>query len=110
MADVARAASVSQGTLYNYVESKEALFYLILDRGFSDAPPPARSELPIRTPPMDAIVRRLSERMACEFRLPTLDRAIAARTVADARAELEAVLREYYEVMARTRRGADLIE
>src|SRR5437016_13607302 len=78
MADVARAASVSQGTLYNYVESKEALFYLILDRGFSDAPPPARSELPIRTPPMDAIVRRLGERMASEFRLPTLDRAIAA--------------------------------
>lgn len=110
MADVARAASVSQGTLYNYVESKEALFYLILDRGFSNAPPPAHQELPIRTPPMEAIVRRLRERMASEFRLPALDRAIAARTVTDPRAELEAVIREYYEVMARTRRAADLIE
>jgi AcrR family transcriptional regulator len=43
MADVARAAGVSQGTLYNYVESKEALFYLILDRGFNRKPNRARS-------------------------------------------------------------------
>jgi len=110
MADVAHAAAVSQGTLYNYVESKEALFYLILDRGFSDTPMPAPPQLPIRTQPMEAIVRRLSERMTSEFRLPTLDRALAQRKVADPSAELEAVVREYYEVIARLRRAIDLIE
>jgi AcrR family transcriptional regulator len=110
MADVARAAAVSQGTLYNYVESKEALFYLILERGFGSAPPPDSGQLPIRTQPMDAIVRRISERMASDFRLPTLERAIAARQVVDARAELEAVIREYYQVVAQVRRAFDLIE
>jgi AcrR family transcriptional regulator len=110
MADVAHAAGVSQGTLYNYVESKEALFYLILDRGFSKAPMSAPPELPIRTQPMEAIVRRLSERMTSEFHLPTLDRALAQRKVADPRGELEAVVREYYEVIARLRRAIDLIE
>jgi AcrR family transcriptional regulator len=110
MSDVARAASVSQGTLYNYVESKEALFYLILDRGFSDAPLAAPRELPIRTPPLEATVRRLKERLESEFRLPILDRAIAGRAVTNPRAELEAVVREHYAMMARTRRAADLVE
>ena len=50
MSDVARAAGVSQGSLYNYVESKDALFYLIIDRGFTGAPLPATAEFPIRTP------------------------------------------------------------
>src|ERR1700682_4298726 len=66
MADVARAASVSQGTLYNYVESKEALFALILDREFSNAPLPTPKELPIPPPPLEATVKRLRERMASE--------------------------------------------
>ncbi|HVN29140.1 MAG TPA: helix-turn-helix domain-containing protein, partial [Candidatus Binataceae bacterium] len=111
MSDVARAAGVSQGTLYNYVESKEALFYLILDRSFrEDALLPARNQLPIRTPAMDAIVSRFAEQMAAEFRLPVLQRALSERRVVDARTELEAVVREYYEAMARTRRALDLIE
>jgi len=48
--------------------------------------------------------------MASDFRLPTLERAIAARQVVDARAELEAVIREYYQVVAQVRRAFDLIE
>src|SRR6202035_4195065 len=110
MADVARAASVSQGTLYNYVESKEALFYLILDRGFSDEPLPPQQDLPVQTRPMEAIVQRVAERMAAGFRLPLLNRAIAAPRVTDARAELEAVIREYYGATAKMRRVIDLIE
>jgi len=38
MADVAREMGVAHGSLYNYVESKEALFYLLVDRG---ADPPS---------------------------------------------------------------------
>lgn len=33
MSDVAKELEVSQGTLYNYVESKEALFCLLVERG-----------------------------------------------------------------------------
>ena len=35
MDDVAQIARVSKNTVYDYFESKEALFYLIIDRGFS---------------------------------------------------------------------------
>ena len=38
MADVAREMGVSAGALYGYVESKEALFHLLIDRAFTGAP------------------------------------------------------------------------
>ena len=37
MSDVAREMGVAHGSLYNYVESKEALFYLLVDRGANPA-------------------------------------------------------------------------
>jgi AcrR family transcriptional regulator len=33
MAEVAREMGVSPGNVYNYVEGKDALFYLVLRRG-----------------------------------------------------------------------------
>jgi len=110
MSDVARAADVSQGTLYNYVESKEALFFLIIDRGLSDAPLPTEDELPIRTQTPEATVARMRERMSAVLRFPVLDCALATPAPADPRAELEAIIRELYVLMAETRRAADLIE
>lgn len=110
MADVARAAGVSQGTLYNYVESKEALFFLIIDRGLGDTPLPSEDELPIRTPTRKATIARVREGMNAVLQFPTLDRALASRAAADPRIELEAIIRELYAVMADTRRAADLIE
>src|SRR5437660_764168 len=75
MSDVAQAAGVSQGTLYNYVESKEALFFLLIDRGLGGARLPDSSELPIRTPTQEAIVARMRERLRISMRLPELQRA-----------------------------------
>ena len=43
MADVAREMGVSAGALYGYVESKEALFHLLIDRAFTGAPAAAPS-------------------------------------------------------------------
>lgn len=110
MDDVARIARVSKGTVYNYFESKEALFYLILDRGFGGGPMPSLDELPIRTPPLNKTVARLRQRVEAGARLPTLDRALARRTVEDPQSELEAIIREFYAMTAKTRRAADLIE
>jgi AcrR family transcriptional regulator len=110
MADVARAAGVSQGTLYNYVESKEALFYLIIDRGFTRAESPSASELPIRTPPPGQTIARLRTRINAELRLSELERALTQTSVADSRTELEAIIHQYYAAVARIRRGLDLIE
>src|SRR6266498_4434395 len=46
MANVAREMGVSPGNLYNYVEGKDALFYLVLRRGFGGRPGERRPELP----------------------------------------------------------------
>src|SRR6185436_19060440 len=90
MSDVAAEAGVSQGTLYNYVESKEALFRLLLDRGIgTPAPPP--SALPLRSPPASALARRMDEAIEASFALPRLDAALARRRVNDAAAELTEV-------------------
>src|SRR5262245_44598035 len=60
MSDVAAAAGVSQGTLYNYVESKEALFRLLLDRGTGRelAEP---EQFPIASPSADDLAARMGE-------------------------------------------------
>ncbi|MBV8135042.1 MAG: TetR/AcrR family transcriptional regulator [Deltaproteobacteria bacterium] len=110
MSDVARAAGVSQGSLYNYVESKEALFYLIIDRGFTDAPLPAGLKLPVETPSLADTLARLRVRIISAFALPELERAFTRSSVADPRAELETIVRQYYAGVERVGRGLDLVE
>src|SRR4051812_21834682 len=50
IADIATELGVSVGNVYNYVESKEALFHRCLAVASPVATPPA-PELPLRTPP-----------------------------------------------------------
>src|SRR5579872_6244732 len=110
MSDIAREMGVSQGTLYNYVESKEALFLLACEQGFSESPlrAPARPPVPSRSFP--AMVQKIRERMFSSGRLEKLDAAILAKKPTDARAELTDVLREFYSMTERYRYGFDLIE
>lgn len=109
MSDVAEEAGVSQGTLYNYVESKEALFRLLLDRGLG-APAPTQAALPLRSPAMGALARRMDEAIEATFALPRLEEALARRRVADAAAELTGVLDELFERTLATREAADVLE
>ena len=110
MADVAREMQVSPGTLYNYVESKEALFHLVIDRAFLEEPREPPSSFPILTPPPGATLQRLRERLARGAALPKLDAALTRQRVTDARAELEGVVRELYSLIARNRHASALIE
>lgn len=110
MADVAREMGVSAGTLYHYVAGKEALFHLVLDRAFAtdgNAPPPA---LPIPTPAPGATLARLRERLAADSALPALQAATRRARVTDARAELETVVREVYEMIERAWPGIVVLE
>jgi AcrR family transcriptional regulator len=109
MSDIAAEAGVSQGTLYNYVESKEALFRLLLDRGLG-APPPEPRALPLPSPPPEALAQRMDQAIAHNFGLPKLDAALARRRVTDARAELAGVIDELFERTAATRQAADVLE
>src|SRR5215471_14480646 len=97
MADVATALGVAKGTLYLYVESKEALFDLVARFADADQPFAQWPPLPVRTPKPGATVKYVRERLAQSGVPPTLARALGQKRTGDIRAELEAIARELYE-------------
>ena len=110
MADVAKALGVAKGTLYLYVESKDALFDLVA-RCADDAHPFEKlPALPIRTPKPAATVKYIRERLAKQQVPAALTAALATKRVADPRAELEGIVRELYDALARNRRGIKLLD
>jgi AcrR family transcriptional regulator len=110
MDDIALEMGVSKGTLYNYVESKEALFFLIFDRGFGERSIGPLKKLPISAPPIAATLKRVRERILSASQLHKLEAALAHDTVADPRAELEEIIRELYAVLDKTRIAHQMIE
>jgi AcrR family transcriptional regulator len=109
MSDVAREAGVAPGTLYSYVESKEALFALVLARANDPTEPPP-TELPVKAPTNDQLLAAMGERFRWAEQLPALHAAIERKRVTDARAELEGVIGELWDLLERTRRLADVLE
>jgi AcrR family transcriptional regulator len=110
MEDVARAMGVAKGTLYLYVESKEALLDAVLRHADEPRPIPAPAELPLATPRSEDTLAAVERRLAQEGVLPVLSAALARARVTDARAELEAVLAELYDALARHRTGIKLLD
>ncbi|MEE8311208.1 MAG: helix-turn-helix domain-containing protein [Candidatus Binatia bacterium] len=111
MDDVARELGVAKGTLYLYVESKEALFDLVARAADRQVPLPIPDQLPVPTPAAGATIRFAQERLAAVGPMPELEAALAARgRVVDVRAELEEVVRELYRTLARNRTGIKLLD
>ena len=110
MAEVADEMGVAKGTLYVYVESKEALFHLCLLH--ADDPNRVRipPELPVPTPPEGEIVRLIRRGVRRRGGSPVLTEALELPRARDPRGELEAVLHELYEGTERHCRGIKLIE
>lgn len=110
MSDVAEETGVSHGTLYNYVESKEALFYLLVDWGMRDEPLELPDELPVEAPDPQTLLDRLEEEIGEGFQLTKLDEALRRDSVSDPGSELKGILEELYDRTAETREPADVIE
>lgn len=110
MADIAQEMGVAPGSLYNWVESKDALFQWIVERGADDGIIETPERLPIRMPSPAVARRRLRQQLGAAFRMPALEAALAAKRPADARAELEGVLREVYAQVERARRPMVVVE
>lgn len=110
MADVAAALGVAKGTVYLYVESKEALFDLVAR--YADAPKPfaTRPELPVRTPKPGATAKYVRELLARSQVPRALASAVSRDRPIDVRGELEAIVRELYDTVARHRRGIKLLD
>jgi AcrR family transcriptional regulator len=109
IADIADALGVAKGTVYLYVESKAALFDLVLRAADAPRPLAAPPALPIRTPPPGATLRYIRTRLAAaKPTAPIL--AAAQRRVADIATELDRLLRELYASMAAHRTGITLLD
>jgi AcrR family transcriptional regulator len=110
MAEVAREMGVSPGNLYNYVEGKDALFYLVLRRGFGERPGEEPPELPVTGASVEVTSNWVSRRLDFVSDFPELEAAFARTHPSDPRAEAEAVVGELYDVLIRVRLGVDMIE
>ena len=110
MADVAAALGVAKGTLYLYVESKEALFDLVARYADAEQPFAEWPALPVPTPKPGATVKYVRERLAGSGVPPALAKALTQKRGADTRAEFEAIARELYETISRNRRGIKLLD
>lgn len=104
--DVAKAMGVAKGTLYLYVESKEALFDLALRHADRDRPEPP---LPVPTPAAGATIAYVRERLAESARFDALREAEGRATPRDMDTELLAVVDEVYAALADNRTAIKLI-
>jgi AcrR family transcriptional regulator len=109
MADVAREADVSVGTLYNYVEGKEALLLLSAERPFGDIA--ADRPLPVPTPNRAELVARLEKMLDEHVRVGALERALDAPARANVLVgQMGEIVGELFDLLAATRVGADAME
>jgi len=110
MADVAARMGVAKGTVYLYVESKEALFDAVLRHADHTEPLVLPDVLPVPTPGPGATLEMVRKRVAENGGLPALSAALGRQRVTGLRAELEAIVRELYELLSRHRVGIELLD
>ena len=106
MSDVAKEMGVAPGTLYLYVESKEALFDLVVRHGLeANADKELPAEVPVRTPDPGATLDYLNEVLEREGRWPALSEALGRDRAPNIAAELEAIVVELHDLMINNRWG-----
>jgi AcrR family transcriptional regulator len=108
MGQVARRSRSATGTLYLYVESKEALFDLALRRALED-PAALNPDLPAATPSRDQLLTNFQRCLHAACHLPQLWVALDHRESTDVSGEMEAILREIWHWLARYRRAIQMV-
>jgi len=106
MADVARAAGVSAGSLYNYVANKETLFGLVVERGMGDPVTPEGFPVPART--LSQTAAWLRTRL--DFEEFSELWGAAQRGDPYGPDELEVVVAELFDVIAQTADAVEVID
>jgi AcrR family transcriptional regulator len=110
MADVAERLGVAKGTVYLYVESKEALFDLACRLADAARPRPMPAKLPVATPLAGSTTQYVAEQLAASRVLPLVASILAKKKRGDARAELEQIVVALFDDLVRHRRALKLIE
>ncbi|MEO8180449.1 MAG: helix-turn-helix domain-containing protein [Deltaproteobacteria bacterium] len=111
MADIAEALGVAKGTLYGYVESKEALFDAAVRFADGHLALPEPAQLPLKTPTSGATIAYIRERIWAEAGDMVLVQVVSkTRVIRDPRKELAAVLSDLYRRIARNRLALKLVD
>jgi len=110
MEDVAKALGIAKGTLYGYVESKAALFDLLVRCADGHEAPPNASMLPLRTPAAGSTVAVVRARLVREVENLELLAALTRPEHPDAPSELALIIRDLYARMSKNRRGIKLVD
>lgn len=110
VADVAKVMGVAAGTIYLYVEGKEALFDLVIRHTAAEDPAWLDEiEVPVPTPEPGSTLEFLRGVFGRKGQWPLLTAALQSPKVVDIRAELDSVVREQYRLMTRHRSGLLLL-
>jgi AcrR family transcriptional regulator len=109
MADIAKEFGVSEAALYRYVDSKEALFRLVIREAFF-LEPIVDEPLPLSSPSFEVTLKEIREHIEDATPPPALRAALQRRRVRDPGAELEEIIRELFVLTALTRQATDMIE
>jgi AcrR family transcriptional regulator len=110
MSDIAEALGVAKGTLYGYVESKDALLVLCILHADREVPLEHPAVLPVRKPRPGELAALIKGRVAGQSIPTALSEALGRERAEDPRAELEAVVREFYSILERFCRAIKLID
>jgi len=110
MADITKALGLSDGAIYRYVESKEALFDQVVRVGAGKDLSDDKLVLPLPTPGPGATLAFLRETLKREGRIASLEDALHRPTVEDSAAEFESIIRELYSKTARYSVGIKLLD
>jgi AcrR family transcriptional regulator len=106
--DVASDLGIAPGTIYTYVESKDALFHLVLERasGVSTVPP----SLPVPSPAPGDALKQSVQAFARTSKLTELAAAVEREKADDITEEVSTIVRELYRSIANSRKLIGLVE
>ena len=110
MSDVAEALGVAKGTLYLYVDSKEALFALALRHADRKAALDVPEQLPVSAPGEEALLEEIESALASRALTPKMFAALDGDPPENLSGELESVLVEAYDVCAANCRSIKLVD
>jgi AcrR family transcriptional regulator len=111
MAEIAQTLGFAKGTLYGYVESKDALFDAAIRFADRRDDVPAPNLLPVRTPKPGATVRYVRQRVSAEASDTALVRMVqGALAIDNAAQELKVILEDLYLRLARNRYAIKLVD
>ena len=111
MSDVTAAMGLSEGAIYRYFESKQALFDTVLRAAAAPDGPVEVESLPVSTPSPVATFEFIRECVSERATFETLDRALhGEEPVSSPREELEGIVRELFATISRFRVGVRIVE